>query len=223
MESLTRFLDITPAATRRRANRLQKRAIRKVAKQNTKRSPAAGAAQARPSRRRTKRLPCCGKERRYCTCGAEVDHMLDTRAQHVLIRDTLSKDLLTSKDPKDMSYILGKLRGRKMSIHCFMFHAALFRMYSKDSTYEALSKHAGALQPGVRKPDWAGLQQTLAHLYREPGCVWGGMFYPATLRRVKLDNDKWKVFSNISAGGAVQPAVQAEKGHPRAHSGVEHA
>eukprot|EP00972_Heterocapsa_arctica_P059200 8731047-Heterocapsa_arctica.AAC.1 len=64
-----------------------------------------------------------------------------------------------------------------MSVHNFMFHAVLFRMYSKVSTYEALSNHVGALQL-----DWTAMKTTLARLYREPGSVWGGMFDPATLR-----------------------------------------
>eukprot|EP00972_Heterocapsa_arctica_P054498 8030679-Heterocapsa_arctica.AAC.1 len=55
------------------------------------------------------------------------------------------------------------------------------------------------------------MKTTLTRLYREPGSVWGGMFYPATLRSVKKENGRWKTFSNVSTGGAVQPAIQADR------------
>ena len=111
--------------------------------------------------------------------------MLNQNGLDSLVDDIKSREMLTPQDPKDMSYILKKLRGRRMSIHGFWFHCALFRIHSNLDTHEALTKHASALQPGGNAPDWAGMQTTLAQLYSK-GKVSGGMFYPSTLRAGKM-------------------------------------
>ena len=122
--------------------------------------------------------------------------MLNQNGLDSLVDDIKSRELLTCQDPKDMSYILNKLRGRRMSIHGFWFHCALFRIHSNPDTYEALTKHAGALQPGGNAPDWAGMQTTLAQLYSK-GKVWGGMFYPSTLRAGKSRGRGWRTFRKL--------------------------
>ena len=91
--------------------------------------------------------------------------MLNQNAVHSLVDDIKSREMLTPSDPKDMSYILNKLRGRRRSIHGFWFHCAFFRIHINPGTYEALTKHASALQPGGNAPDWAGMHTTLAQLY----------------------------------------------------------
>ena len=96
--------------------------------------------------------------------------MLNQKELESLLDDIRSRDLLTPQDPKDMSFILNKLRGRRMSIHGFWFHCALFRVHSNLDTYEALSKHANALQTGGSAPGWAGMQTTFAQLYSEGKC-----------------------------------------------------
>ena len=119
--------------------------------------------------------------------------MLNQNDLDSLVDDIKSREMLTPQDPKDMSYILNKLCGRRMSIHGFWFHCALFRMHSNPDTYAALTKHAGALQPGGNAPDWAGMQTTLAQLYSK-GKVWGGLFYPSTLRAGKSRGRGWRTF-----------------------------
>ena len=119
--------------------------------------------------------------------------MLNQNGLESLVDDIKSREMLTPQDPKDMSYILHKLRGRRMSIHGFWFHCALIRIHSNPDTYEALTKHASALQPGGNAPDWAGMQTTLAQLYSK-GKVWGGMFYPSTLRAGKSRGRGWRTF-----------------------------
>ena len=79
--------------------------------------------------------------------------MLNQNALHSLVDDIKSREMLTIRDAKDMSYILNKLRGRRMSIHGFWFHCALFRIHSNPNTYEALAKLASALKPGGKAPD----------------------------------------------------------------------
>ena len=101
--------------------------------------------------------------------------MLNQNGLDSLVDDIKSRDLLTPQDPKDMSYMLSKLRGRRMSIHGFWFHCALFRIHSNPDTYEELAKHASDLQPGGHTPDWVGMQATLSQAYSK-GKVWGGMF-----------------------------------------------
>ena len=97
-----------------------------------------------------------------------------------LITGIARRDILTPKDAKDMSFIISKLDNARMSIHNLMFRTALFTMYSKPSTYEALCKRAGAPQPDSCPPDSKSMEQALVKLYaaREP--VWGGMFYMST-------------------------------------------
>ena len=48
-----------------------------------------------------------------------------------------TSDMLTARDPKDMSFILPLLNERRISIHRFLFNSILFRMYSKKETYVA--------------------------------------------------------------------------------------
>ena len=203
MPQLSKFLHDTPEDARRRRERKRRR--------DAPREPKRAKTGAKATSHKRKRLPCCGKERRHCACDAEVGSMLKGRAVDALVRDIMSTDVLTARDPKDMAYILEKLRGQSMTPHRFMFHVVLFRMYSKDSTYDVLSKHVGACQPGRQSPDWTGMTKALASLYRAPEAVWGGMFYPATLRSVRLRSGRWKKFSNVTEGGAAQPAMQANR------------
>ena len=111
--------------------------------------------------------------------------------------DIKSRELLTARDPKDMSYILNTLRGRLMSIHAFWFHCALFRIQSNADAYEALAKHAGALQPGGNPPNWQGMQTALAQLYSK-GTVRGGLFYPPTLRAGQRRGQGWRTFKKLT-------------------------
>ena len=82
--------------------------------------------------------------------------MLNQNDLGSLVDDIKSREMLTPQDPKDMSYILNKLCGRRMSIHGFWFHCALYRMHSNPDTYEALTEHASALQPGGDAPAGRG-------------------------------------------------------------------
>lgn len=106
-------------------------------------------------------------------------------------------DMLTAKDPKDMSFILPLLDMQRISIHRFLFNAILFRMYSKKETYVALepfSRNASVGSP----PDWVGMQNKLAELYAGQTPVWGGMFYPATLIAARSGTGNWVCFKNQS-------------------------
>ena len=122
--------------------------------------------------------------------------MLNPKELESLLDGIRSRDLLTPQDPKDMSFILNKLRGRRLSIHGFWFHCALFRVHSNPDTYEALAKHASAIQPGAKGPSWGPMQTSLAQLYSE-GKVWGGLFYPSTLRAGKSRGRGWRTFKKL--------------------------
>ena len=86
-----------------------------------------------------------------------------------------------------------------------MFHSVFSRMCSKESTYRALNEHAGAAQPGKNKPNWLGMEAALAKLYAGSDAVWGGMFYPATLRAVKDKTGRWRKLQ------AATPKQQAKR------------
>jgi len=131
--------------------------------------------------------------------------MLKEKALDRLVDDIKSRELLTPRDPKDMSYICKKLQDQRFTIHTFWFHCALFRMHSNPDTYEALCKHADALQLGGKPPNWSGMQASLARCYRL-GKVWGGMFYPSTLRAGKTKGKRWCTFRKVRT-----PAQKAKR------------
>ena len=102
--------------------------------------------------------------------------MINGLAFDMLADEAYQRNLLTKLDPQDMSFILRALHQSKLSIHDFMFHSVLFRMYSKESTYRALNEYAGAAQPGKDEPNWAGMEAALVKLYAGSDAVWGSMF-----------------------------------------------
>ena len=155
--------------------------------------------------RRTKQLPCCGRERRYCKCAREVEHMINDRALDKLADQAYQRNMLTKMDPQYMNFILRALHQSKLSIHGFLFHSVLFRMYSRESTYRALGEYAGAAQPGKDEPDWLGMEAALAKLYAESDPVWGGMFYQASLRAAKDKTGRWRKLQ------AATPKQQAKR------------
>ena len=131
--------------------------------------------------------------------------MINDLAFDMLADQAYQRNLLTKLDPQDMSFILRALHQSKLSIHGFVFHSILFRMYSKGSTYRALSEYAGAAQPGKDEPNWLGMEAALAKLYAEYDAVGGGMFYPATLRAVKDKTGRWRKLQ------ATAPKQQAKR------------
>ena len=78
-------------------------------------------------------------------------------------------------------------------------------MHSNPDTYEALSKHADALQLGGKAPNWSGMQASLAQCYSQ-GKVWGGMFYPSTLRAGRSRGNMWRTFKKVRT-----PAQKAKR------------
>ena len=99
---LHRFLDMSPEGVYRRRMRVimrKRRAMQTtvVKKQDTR------------SNRRTARLPCCGKERRYCKCFQDdggPQEMFSIGALKRQADGAKQSDMLTAKDLKDMSFIL---------------------------------------------------------------------------------------------------------------------
>ena len=116
--------------------------------------------------------------------------MINDTAMNRFIRGIAQGDILNPKDAKDMAFIIPKLNNGRMTIHNFTFRAALFRMYSKPSTYEALCQHVGAPQPGSRPPDFKSMEKALVKLYAARESVLGGMFYPCLLYTSPSPRDK---------------------------------
>ena len=200
-----RFLDSSNAARKRRRMRLCMR------KQEQHREDE-------QTSRRTNQLPCCGRERRYCKCAREVEYMINGMALDKLADQACHRNKLTKMDPQDMNFILRALHQSKLSIHGFLFHSVLFRMYSRESTYRALGEYAGAAQPGKNEPDWLGMEAALAKLYAESDPVWGGMFYPATLRAAKDKTGRWR---KLQAATPKQQAKRDMHVHSRLGSALQ--
>ena len=200
MSKLARFLDGSPKALRRRYERQRRRAACP-----DKYKPRARARQ--NSSRRT-RLPCCGLERRSCNCAQDVSHLFDVRALKQMFAAIRQSSVRTVRDPKDMAFIITELNGSRMSLRSLLFQAILFRMHSNPAVYLVLAQHVRASSPDDAPP-WCFLEQELRGLYRNGDSVWGGMFYPSTLRRAKVGTGRWR--NCISRGGAPQPALQAQR------------
>ena len=107
-------------------------------------------------------------------------------------------DMLTAKDPEDMSFILPLLDMQRISIHRFLFSTILFRMYSKKETYVALEPYSRNASVGS-PPDWVGMQNKLAELYAGETTVWGGLFYHATLIAARSGTGNWEYFKKLSS------------------------
>ena len=131
--------------------------------------------------------------------------MINDLAVDKLADQAYQRNLLTKLDPQDMNFILRALHRSRLSIRGFIFHSVLFRMYSKESTYRALAEYAGAAQPGKDEPNWLGMEAALAKLYAGSDAVWGGVFYPATLRAVKDKTGRWR------KPGAATPKQRARR------------
>ena len=188
-DGLVRFLDNSESSRHRRGMRIlmrSRRASKKTKKARDKRT-----------NRRTKRLPCCGRERRYCSCAADTQHMFSQPVIETLVSHIKETPMLTSNDPKDMAFILPKLDRARISMHRSVLSSALFRMYSKPTTYTALSQYCRNAVANRCDPDWTGMENKLEQLYSSPEPVWGGMFYPATLIAAKSKNGSWKTFRNL--------------------------
>ena len=149
---------------------------------------------------------------------AEVEHMINDLAFEKLADQAYQRNLLTKLDPQYMSFILRALHQWQLSIHGFMLHSVLFRMYSKESTYRALSEYAGAARPGKDEPNRLGMEAALAQVYAETGAVWGGMFYPTTLRAAK---DKTGRCRKLQAAIPKQQAKRDTHVHNRAGSALQ--
>ena len=131
---LHRWLNMSPEGVHRRRMRVIMRKRRAMQTTVVKK-------QDKRSNRRTARLPCCGKERRYCKCFQDDGGPQETFSIGALKRqadDAKQSDMLTAKDTKDMSFILPLLDMQRISIHRFLFNTILFRMYSKKETHVAL-------------------------------------------------------------------------------------
>ena len=112
-----RFLDSSNAATYRRRLRLYMRTSREGKRTTQQKDERTS--------RRTKQLPCCGRERRYCKCAREVEHIINDMALDKLADQAYERNLLTKMDPQDMSFILRALHQSKLPIHGFRFHSDL--------------------------------------------------------------------------------------------------
>ena len=124
---LHRVVDMSPEGVYRRRMRVIMRKRRAMQTTVVKK-------QDKRSNRRTARLPCCGKERRYCKCFQDDGGPQEMFSIGALKRQAdvaKQSDMLTAKDPIDMSFISPLLDMQRISIHRFLFNAILFRMYSK--------------------------------------------------------------------------------------------
>jgi len=90
--------------------------------------------------------------------------MFSDKALQKWANDIKQSEMLIAKDPKAMAFILPRLKGNRISIHRFLFSSALFRMYSKRETYEALNPFCRYAVAHQRGPDWIGMENKLTHL-----------------------------------------------------------
>ena len=101
-DPLHRFVDMSPEGVYRRRMRVIMRKRRAMQTTVVKK-------QDKISNRRTARLSCCGKERRHCKCFQDDGGPQEMFSMIALKRQAdgaKQSDMLTAKDPKDMSFRL---------------------------------------------------------------------------------------------------------------------
>ena len=196
-----RFIAHSPADNRGRRQRQLMRlrrkpaaaACSKVLKRRTKRAAVDNRA---GSRHRL--YPCCGKRKVSCRC--DYTQLHDTVNQGALldfINYLDTADLLTMNDTVDTGVFLSSVDIQEFSMSMAFRYCLVFRRFNKHSTWSALMPCITSA-----RVDWQGIRKALQHIIDSDEKMFGGLFYPATLRRYRmLPQRRWRACKGMSAAG----------------------
>ena len=140
--------------------------------------------------------PCCGKRKALCRCN------------YTPLRDTLNRDafrdfikylhtaiLLTIHGTVDTGPFLSSVNMQHLSTARAFRYCLVFRRFSHHLTWAALMPCITSEQV-----NWNGIRKALQHITDSDEKLFGGMFYPATLRRYRMQSqDTWRLVEGMSA------------------------
>ena len=194
-----RFIAHSSADNRRRYKRNQMRLKRKPAaaassKVRKKISKYAAVDERAGSRHRL--YPCCGKRKALCTCDyTQLHDTLNHDALRDLINYLSTADLLTVKDTVDSGVFLSSVDIQHLSMSMAFRYCLVFRRFSNHSTW-------AALMPCIRsaRVNWNGIRKALQNIIDSDEKMFGGLFYPATLRKYRmLPERRWRACKRMGA------------------------
>lgn len=138
---------------------------------------------------RHKLYPCCGRRRNQCVCDwSHIEARADPQAIAVFADTLVSVTLLRATDTTDTGHFLRRHQEdvSQFGLRNFMMLCIAFRRFGCVETWEAMM--ASAWLPRIGNPSWEALAPVLRNLF-DTGCrVFGGLYYPATLRSYRLFN-----------------------------------
>ena len=127
-----------------------------------------------------------------------VDQLRDTLNQDALL-DLMNyfstANLLTIKDTVDTGAFLSSVDTQHLSMSMAFRYCLVFRRFSKLSTWSALMPCITSAQV-----NWQRIRKALQHIIDSDEKMFGGLFYPATLKRCrKLHQRRWRACGCMSA------------------------
>lgn len=180
-----RFLAGSNDALRRRYNRTYQRSRVQPSRQDTR----AGS--------RHKRYPCCGKRRNQCACDWAVIRQHLNRNELSAFKERLNRaTLLRATDCEDTRFFLDLYAGQDVPLNTFFMMCLAYRRFNRPSTWQTLEENRW-LGAGLSAPRWHTLRAALARLFAARTPVFGGVFYPATLRAF-MRAGRWVSIGNMS-------------------------
>ena len=139
--------------------------------------------------------PCCGKCKVSC------------RYNYTQLRDTSNQDaflyfinylgtatLLTMNDTVDTGVFLSSVDLQHLSMSMAFRYCLVFRRFNNHSTWSALMPFITSAQV-----NWQGIRKALQQIRGSGEKMFGGLFYPATLRRYRmLPQRRWRACKGMS-------------------------
>ena len=179
-----RFLAQSPADNKRRRQRQVMRNRRKPAaaagSKVVKKQRKPAAVDNRPGSRH-RLFPCCGKRKVFCRCDyTELHDTVDQDALDDFMNYLGNANLLTIKDTVDTGFFLSTVDITQLSMSMAFRYCLVFRRFSNHSTW-------AALMPCIRsaRVNWNGIHKALQNIIDSGEKMFGGLFYPATVRRYR--------------------------------------
>ena len=106
-----------------------------------------------------------------------------------------SADLLTIKDTVDTGFFLSTVDILHLSMSMAFRYCLVFRRFSNHSTWCALMPYITSTQV-----NWHGIRKALQRIIDADEKMFGGLFYPATLRNYRmLPERRWRACKGMGA------------------------
>ena len=194
-----RFLAQSPADNKRRRQRQLMRNRRKRAaaagSEVVKKQRKPAAVDNRPGSRH-RLFPCCGKRKALCRCDyTELHDTVDQDALDDFMNYLGNANLLTIKDTVDTGFFLSTVDITQLSMSMAFRYCLVFRRFNNHCTWCALMPYITSAQVNFH-----GIRKALQRIIDADEKIFGGLFYPATLRKYKmLPERRWRACKGMGA------------------------